>query len=77
MPTGDPEATRFAQVTAQMAALAGLPAEESQQDAYPRYQQWLAFVGSVDAFTATVRADLGQDPLAGESYSLAANGSTA
>jgi hypothetical protein len=64
VPSADPYVARFTAVTEQMAALAGLSAQESQHDAYCRYRQWLSYVAHIDAFTEDVAADLGLDPSA-------------
>jgi hypothetical protein len=61
LPVSDEYVSRFAAVAASMAALTGLPAQDSDEEAYRRYREWLAFVSSADAFTMSVADDLGQD----------------
>ncbi len=60
-PSTDPYVTRFVTIVEQTAALAGLPADQVQQDLYARYRQWLSFMELIDAVTANVRVDLGHD----------------
>ncbi|MDP9433382.1 MAG: hypothetical protein M3P91_11925 [Actinomycetota bacterium] len=61
LPVGDEYVDRFAAAAASMAALAGLLVQDSDQEAYGRYREWLAFVSSADAFTTSVRDDIGQN----------------
>jgi hypothetical protein len=57
----DPSVTRFLVMVEQVAALAGLPADQSEQDLYSRYCQWLSFMALIDDVVANVQVDLGHD----------------